>query len=163
MKTRRQIIGLIFIVSYFLIFIVCGIYVAIKTQMNKRIELNFTYYNDKGLTDTSVEEIDKLLNRKSSFILFVYNDFCSFSVPCNNVFDEGSKELNMQILQIPYRDFKGSSLNSTVKYAPTVIIVDEGKIARYLDAESDSDKKIYQDVKKFKKFILKYVKEKGKK
>ncbi len=154
----------IYLISiYLLAFFVAGIFILFRTVKNDKIELNFTFYNDKGLTDTSVEELDKLINRKKSFLLFVYNDFCSFSVPCDNIFDEGSKELNMQILQIPYRDFKGTTLNKTVKYAPTVIIVKEGKVIRYLDAESNSDKKIYQNVKKFKKFILKYVKEKEKK
>lgn len=154
----------IYLISFYLLaFFVAGIFILFRTVKNDKIELNFTFYNDKGLTDTSVEELDKLIDRKKSFLLFVYNDFCSFSVPCDNIFDEGSKELNMQILQIPYRDFKGSTLNKTVKYAPTVIIVKEGKVVRYLDAESNSDKKIYQNVKKFKKFILKYVKEKEKK
>jgi hypothetical protein len=163
MKTRAQKMAIYLISIYLLAFFVAGIFILFRTVKNDKIELNFTFYNDKGLTDTSVEELDKLINRKKSFLLFVYNDFCSFSVPCDNIFDEGSKELNMQILQIPYRDFKGTTLNKTVKYAPTVIIVKEGKVIRYLDAESNSDKKIYQNVKKFKKFILKYVKEKEKK
>lgn len=163
MRTKGQKFAIIFITFYLLIFLICGSYAVLRIKKNNKIELNYTYYNDKGLTDTSVEELDKLIDRKKSFLLFVYNDFCTFSVPCDNIFDEGSKELNMQILQIPYRDFKGSTLNKTVKYAPTIIIVKDGKVVRYLDAESDSDKKIYQNVKKFKKFILKYVKEKEKK
>ena len=153
------------ILIYFMtLCIIAGIFLATYTILKNKeskIELNYKYYNSEGLKDISIDELEKRIGRKESLLLFVYNDFCTFSVPCNNVFDEGSKDLGLQILQISYRDFKGSTLNKTVKYAPTVIIVKDGRVVRYLDAESNSDKKIYQNVKKFKSFILKYVKQKG--
>ena len=60
----------IYLISiYLLAFFVAGIFILFRTVKNDKIELNFTFYNDKGLTDTSVEELDKLINRKKSFLL----------------------------------------------------------------------------------------------
>ena len=98
-----------------------------------------------------------MLEYKESFILFVYNDFCSFSIPCDSVFDETSTSLNIQILQIPYRDFKTSKLSSKLKYAPSIMIFEKGKVVDYLDAESDDDYDLYQDVNKFKIWLSKYI------
>ena len=95
------------ILVYFLILALIGlasviVFNTLKSK-HRRFYLENEYYNDKGLTDVSVKELEDMLEYEESFILFVYNDFCSFSVPCDSVFDEASKKLNMQILQIPYK------------------------------------------------------------
>ena len=48
-----------------------------------------------------------------------------------------------------------------VKYAPSIIIVRDGHIVDYLDANSDDDLDKYQDVNEFEKWISKYIYLKG--
>ena len=140
--------------------VVIGITLAIVLIFSRgknKFYLEDKYYNNSGLTDTSVKSLEDLVKNKKSFILFVYNDFCSFSIPCDSVFDETSTSLNIQILQIPYRDFKTSKLSSKLKYAPSIMIFEKGKVVDYLDAESDDDYDLYQDVTKFKIWLSNYI------
>ena len=154
MKNKKVLMILISFV--FIIICTVGCYFYVQNH-SKKYYINSKYYNDKGLTDVSVKELEKKVKNKESFILFVYNDFCAFSIPCDSVFDEASKRLGVQILQVPYREFKKSSVKGKIKYAPTVIIYKEGKIYKYLDAESDDDKDLYQNIDLFKKWLLKYI------
>lgn len=45
----------------------------------------------------------------------------------------------------------------SVKYAPSVIIIENGNIISYLDANSDIDLEKYQDVNKFEEWLNNYV------
>ncbi len=134
-----------------------GMTIILIHNNKQKFYLEDVYYNKGELKDTTSKEIDKLVKNKKSFVLFTYNDFCTFSVPCDSVFEEASNKLNITILQIPYRDFKETVLNKKVKYGPSVIIVKEGKVVKYLDAEKDSDKILYQDVKKFISWTKEYI------
>ena len=95
---------------------------------------------------------------KKSFILFTYNPYCSLKIPCDKIFEEYAKNKNITILTIPFDKFKKTEYYKTVKYAPSVIIINKGKIITYLDAEKDKDIKLYQDTNKFGNWIEKYIK-----
>ena len=47
-----------------------------------------------------------LINNKENFILYTYNNFCTFKVSCDEIFNESIKELNITILKIPFDEFK---------------------------------------------------------
>lgn len=148
---------LIIIMITLVVLIAIGVTIILTYNNKEKFYIEDTYYNKGGLQDTTSKEIDKLIKNKKSFVLFTYNDFCSFSVPCDSVFEEASNKLNITILQIPYRDFKKTVLNKKIKYGPSVIIIKEGKVVKYLDAEKDDDKILYQDVKKFNTWLNKYI------
>ena len=74
------------------------------------------------------------------------------------IFEEYAKNKNITILTIPFDKFKKTEYYKTVKYAPSVIIINKGKIITYLDAEKDKDIKLYQDTNKFGNWIVKYIK-----
>ena len=54
-------------------------------------------------------------------------------------------------------EFKKTSYYKTVKYAASVLIIRDGKIVTYLDAEKNSDIEKYQDVEKFTEWVEKYI------
>ena len=58
---------------------------------------------------------------------------------------------------MPFSEFKNTYLYDTVKYAPSVLIVENNKIIAYLDANKDDDLEKYQDVNKFKDWINNYI------
>ena len=139
------------------VLIVIGSSIMYIYRDKEKFYLEDTYYNKGGLKNTTIKEVNNLIKNKKSFILFTYNDFCSFSVPCDSVFEESSNKLNIEILQIPYRDFKKTVLNKKIEYGPSVLIINKGKIVKYLDAEKDNDKELYQDTKKFNSWLQKYI------
>ena len=44
-----------------------------------------------------------------------------------------------------------------MKYAPSVLIIKDGKIVTFLDAEKNSDIEKYQDIDKFTEWVSKYI------
>ena len=62
--------------------------------------------------------------------------------------------------QIIYKEFlfyKKTNYYKKVKYAPTIIIINKGKVVAYLDANSNSDLNKYQDIKEFEQWISNYI------
>lgn len=140
------------------IFIILVIIVLIKIPNNKKIEkfyLEDKYYDSNGLIKIDSNTYKDI--KKESYLLFTYNNYCKFNIPCEDIFETFSNDNNIAILSIPFAEFKKISLYRKVKYAPSVIIVKNGHIIAYLDAESDEDLNKYQDVSAFTDWINKYI------
>ena len=63
----------------------------------------------------------------------------------------------IDIISIPFLKYKDTSLYNKVKYAPSIIIVDRGKVISYLDANNNSDTIKYQDENEFEKWLNNYI------
>lgn len=140
------------------IFLTLILFIFIKIESNKNIEK--FYLEDKYYESNSFIKIDSNIYnniKKESYILFTYNNYCKFNIPCEDIFESFSKENNVVILSIPFAEFKKIDLYKKIKYAPSVIIVKNGHIVAYLDAESDNDLDKYQDVSKFREWVSNYI------
>ena len=67
------------------------------------------------------------------------------------------KKYNIDFVSIPFDKFKETKYYENVKYAPSIIIIKEGEIIDYLDANSDDDFNKYEDEKEFEKWLDNYV------
>lgn len=152
MKNKKSIIKVIVIIISIIILTFLG-YICKKEKFY--LEDNYYTYDMKKV---SYSDINKLEKEKKSFILFTYNPYCSLKIPCDKIFEEYAKNKNITILTIPFDKFKKTEYYKTVKYAPSVIIINKGKIITYLDSEKDKDIKLYQDTNKFGNWIEKYIK-----
>ena len=124
-----------------------------KEKQIEKFHLNNKYYNEgKFIT---IKNLDDLKN--DSYILYTYNNFCTFNVPCEDIFKSYMEKYKIDFYRIPFDDFKKTSLYKEVKYAPSIILVKDGKIVEYLDANSNKDLEKYQDTKKFEEWINKYI------
>lgn len=123
-----------------------------KKQIEK-FHLNNKYYNEgKFIT---IKNIDELKN--DTYVLYTYNNYCTFKKPCEEVFKDYMKKYKIDFYGIPFEQFKKTSFYKEIKYAPSIILVKEGKIITYLDANSNKDLDRYQDSKKFEEWINKYI------
>lgn len=129
----------------------------ITNLTKQKITLESKYYNTGKFIDINVANLNELLNNKENFILFTYNNFCTFKVSCDEIFNESIKELNITILKIPFDEFKTTDLYNEVNYAPSVILIKDGKIVEYLDPEKNEDLPKYQDKKEFISWIKEYI------
>lgn len=152
MKNKKSIIIVIVIIISIIILTFLG-YICKKEKFY--LEDNYYTYDMKKV---SYSDINKLEKEKKSFVLFTYNLYCSLKIPCDKIFEEYAKNKNITILTIPFDKFKKTEYYKTVKYAPSVIIINKGRIITYLDAEKDKDIKLYQDTNKFGNLIEKYIK-----
>ncbi len=127
------------------------------TKENSKFYLNDEYYNAGKLVDIDSKELTNILKSNDSFILFTYNPYCNFKVSCENVVENFSKNNNITIFKIPFEEFKNTKLYNTIKYAPSIILINKGKIETYLDPNKDEDSIKYQEEKALKDYIEMYI------
>lgn len=127
------------------------------TKENSKFYLNDEYYNAGKLVDIDSKELTNMLKSNDSFILFTYNPYCNFKVSCENVVENFSKNNNITIFKIPFEEFKNTKLYNTIKYAPSIILINKGKIETYLDPNKDEDSIKYQEEKALKDYIEMYI------
>lgn len=123
-----------------------------KKQIEK-FYLNNKYYNEGKFI--AIKNIDEL--KDDTYVLYTYNNYCTFKKPCEEVFKEYMEKYKIDFYSIPIDYFKKTSLYKEVRYAPSIILVKDGKVVTYLDANSNSDKEKYQDTKKFEEWINNYI------
>lgn len=137
----------------------CSVYIinALKNDNNddNKIHLSDKYYNKGNYTQIKSSDLYKLKNE--NYILFTYNNYCNMPISCEDVFREFMEKYNIDFLSIPFDEFKKTDFYKTVKYAPSIIIVSQGNIIAYLDADSDEDFAKYQDVNEFEKWLSEYI------
>lgn len=127
------------------------------TKENSKFYLNDEYYNAGKLVDIDSKELTNMLKSNDSFILFTYNPYCNFKVSCENVVENFSKNNNITIFKIPFEEFKNTKLYNTIKYAPSIILINKGKIETYLDPNKNEDSIKYQEEKALKDYIEMYI------
>ena len=143
------------IVTVILFIVVVAVTVYIVVTKDDRFYLSDEYYNNGTFNEITSEQIDGLSNKK--YILYTYNNYCSFATPCDKIFQTFSNDYKIDILSINYEQFKNTSFNKIVKYAPSVMIISNNKVVAYLDAENDRDVEKYQNVDAFKEWLEKYI------
>ena len=136
-----------------LLILVIGITGCTFNKEIKKFHLNDKYYGSSKFIDVNSEDIPL----KENFVLYTYNNYCNFSIPCDTIFKTFMEKYNIAFVSIPFAKFKNTNYYKTVKYAPSIIIIKKGKIIAYLDAESDEDLIKYQDTSAFEEWIEKYI------
>ena len=148
--TKKEIIITVLVSIILLSFIIIS-------KIPKKYYLDSKYYKGNEFIETTGVELDSLLGQENSMIVFTNNTYCIFEVPCDEVFKDFMKKYNIQIIYIPFEEFKNCNLYDYVKYAPSIVLVKKGRIVQYLDPNSDEDKDRFQDVKAFEKWVKKYI------
>ena len=143
----------IIIITIVFILVLTGSILLFKDD--KQIYLDDKYYNEGKFIEVTSNDLNNISS--SNFVIFTYNNYCNFEVPCDKIFQEFMTKHKIDFLSISFEEFKNTSYHKEVKYAPSIIIVKDKKIIKYLDAEKDEDIERYQDVNKFEQWIEKYV------
>ena len=136
------------------------IIVCVGCSNYKNVDSNIIFLSDMFYNKGNFIEIDsKSLEDYSNmtYLLFTYNNFCSLPISCEKTFKSFASDYKIDFLSMPFSEFKNTYLYDTVKYAPSVLIVENNKIIAYLDANKDDDLEKYQDVNKFKDWINNYI------
>lgn len=138
---------------FFLSLLACTVFLSWCTQ---KFYLNQEFYETDGEFINITSDDFKDLNFQN-YILFVYNNYCVFSVPCDEIFKQYMEENNINFLSMSYEEFKNTKLHSTVQYAPSILIVHNWKIVDFLNAEDNEDTDKYQSVEEFWNWISNYI------
>lgn len=131
--------------------------ILMNMNNHKKFYLNDKYYTSNEYIKIDSNYLNNLINNKESFLLYTYNDYCSLKIPCDNIFKEVMEKYNISIYSIRYEEFEKIKYINKVKYAPSVIIIKNGKIISYLDANKKEDLDKYQDTSTFENWLDKYI------
>ena len=135
--------------------ICCFLLLFVGCVKEEKFYLDSDYYKDGEFIDLSSKELKKI--KSKNYILYTYNSYCTFTVPCENVFKGYMNKYHIDFVSIPFEEFKKTSFYKTVSYGPSILIIKDGKIITYLDAEDDEDIPKYQNLSKFENWINKYI------
>lgn len=119
------------------------------------IYLEDKLYSNNGFIDIDSSYIED--NLDNNYLLYIYNNYCSMKIPCENIFKEVMDNYNISMYSISFKEFKSTYLYDVVKYAPSVIIVSNEEVIDYLDSNKDSDYDKYQSTKEFSKWLKEYI------
>ena len=119
---------------------------------NKIFSFEEKYYKEASLNEIQYEELNKLVDNKESFGVFIYQPLCETSSGFESVLNNFIKQYQMSFYKVAYSDIKNTDLGKKIKYYPSFIIYKEGKIVDYLEADKDEDTNIYKSLYSFINF-----------
>lgn len=146
MKKNSIIIGIVLLIM--LLCTACG---------NKTFMLEEKYYGESKFVEIDNEDYDKLIFDKESFAIFIYQPLCAASSSFKEVLTEYSNTKGVVFYKMTQTKMKESKLGETLKYYPSLVIVKDGKVVDYLDANSSDDTRYYQNAENFNNWFTTYV------
>lgn len=132
--------------------------ITLATRMPKKsFELESKYYGKQAMTEITSEELSNLQDKKESFAVFVYQPMCSNSSNFEDVLTKFINEYNLTIYKISFSSIKDTKLGKKIKYYPSFVLFNEGKVVDYLDASKDEDTKYFTNYDSLKTWFTKYI------
>ncbi len=125
------------------------------SNKDNKFYLDNEYYDNGKFISINADYINDLKDK--TYIVFIYNNYCNFEVPCEDIFREVIKENNLVFYTLSYEEMQKTYLKKDILYAPAVAIIKKGEIISYLDANSDDDYDKYQDKNAFLAWIKNYI------
>ena len=154
MKLNKKILWIIPLLL--LISIIIGIIVT-RNMPEKKFYLEDKYYGGSDFIEIKTSNLEKLIDDKESFALFVYQPACVTSANFEQILKDFSNSNNIEIYKIAFSDIKDTSLSKYIKYYPSFAIFNKGNMVSYLDANSDNDLKYYESKDEFQKWFTSFV------
>ena len=123
----------------------------------EKIKLNDTYYNNPSFEEIDSKRLKELEDNSESFLIMVYTTGCFSCMDFEKVLTEFTEKYNLNILRININDIDDTDLSNKIKYTPSLAIYKEGKVYKYLNADSDKDTKYYKNITNLKEWLDKYI------
>lgn len=153
MKKKR----ILYIVITFLFFLIFISFFLFHKKENA-FSLEAKYYGNSEMIEIQMDEFNKLIDEKESFAIFIYQPMCITSIDFENVLNDFLRENQISIYKIAYSDIKNTNIGKFVRYYPSFIIYEKGKMIDFLEADKDEDVTHYTSKDGFQKWFTKYVK-----
>lgn len=124
---------------------------------SKKFYFEDKYYGGNGFINLTIDKYNELIEDKESFGIFVYQPLCVASANFEEILNSYSASNHIQFYKMSFANMKETSLYDDVKYYPSFVIIEDGEVVAYLDAESEDDEDIYKNLDEFNKWFTSYV------
>lgn len=142
----------------------CLVYFVNQGQTNveqppvvEKFNLESELYGGSQLKELSVDEFEKLIEEKKSFVLIAHMDFCPAETPLTSTAEQLVHDDGFTFYGLKSTEFEKSSLSKSVTYLPSAAIYHNGELVKYLDAESDEDIPYYQSAEGLRNWLNNYI------
>lgn len=119
----------------------------------KPVTLEQEYYQSSEMLSLNKAEYEELLAQKKSFVVLVDNPGCTTTQRMREMMANFPDELDFSYYQFMWPEVEKSSLHEYVKYYPSVVIIDDGRVAYYLRADADEDARYYNSAEDLKNWL----------
>ncbi len=152
---KKKVITILSI-AFTLMIIAFGFKVTDKS--GKTFYLEDNYYGKNNVTEIKNDELKQLIDNKESFAVFVYQSMCVTSSDFESVLSDFLEDNQISIYKIAFSNIKDTDIGKSVKYYPSFIIYNKGKMIDFLEADKDEDVKYYTSKDEFESWFTKYIK-----
>lgn len=148
---------LLLIICPIILVLIILLSVVLFYKKDQHFFLEDEYYKDNTINEIEISELNKLIKNKESFALFIYQSMCITSSDFEEVLNDFLTENKISIYKIPFSSIKDTEISKYVKYYPSFVLYNKGKMIDYLEADKDEDLKYYSSKESFKDWFTKYV------
>lgn len=148
---------LLILIPSILLLVIVIFLILVRPFKEETFYLDDEYYGNNSLIEIDSNELKTLEESKKSFIVFIYQPFCSTPHSFSDNIVEFLDTYQISFHKILFSEIKDTSITNYIKYCPSVVIYHKGKIVAYLDPNSNKDIPYYESVEGFKKWFTKYV------
>ena len=136
----------------------CGCDNRINSDNHKKFYLDDEYYNKPFLKKIDSDKLIELENNGKSFVILTHiPGACNNDVPFAPLVNDFISKYKVKFYEINFKEINGTQIDKYVKYAPSLVIYEDGKLIAYMDANSDSDLKYYESLDGLYEWLSKYI------
>lgn len=126
-----------------------------NARQSERFSLSEGNYGEAATPELTAAEFEELVAEKRSFIVVVHMMLCPAELPLKDVAKRLAQEEKLRIYFLNEHEFEQTKLKDEIKYLPTAVVIRDGKVVKFLDAEADEDVGAYQTVEGLKDWLEK--------
>lgn len=118
-----------------------------------KFELSENYYSASEYKEINSSELNELLEKEESFVVFVYQPMCIASSSFNAVLESFLKEKSLTIYKISFENLQKTKYKRIIKNYPSFLVFYKGELSSYLDAEKDEDVNYFKKTNEFTNWL----------
>lgn len=140
---------LFIIIPTVLIVAMAAVCAIIFTLQPASFRLDDRYYDDAALETISADDLQRLVDEKSSFAVFVSQPSCRTSADFEKILQSFIVEHPLHLYEIAFSDLKTLPVADEVRFYPSFLIFKNGKLVNFLEADSNDDASAYTSLDGF--------------
>lgn len=132
----------------------CAIFFATRPAS---FRLDDRFYGDATLETISADDLQRLVDDKSSFAVFVSQPSCRTSADFEKNLQSFIAKYPMHFYEIAFSNLKTLPFAEKVRFYPSFLIFKDGKLVDFLEADSGEDASAYTSLDGFETWFTKQV------
>lgn len=150
---KKVVIGVLIL----LVSIILAVTLLNTNKREDKFYLEDNYYGMNNMMEIKIEKLNQIIGDRQSFAVFIYQPMCETSSNFESVLSKFLENNNISIYKIAFSSIKDTKIGKKVKYYPSFIIYNKGKMVDFLEANKDEDVDFYSTESEFKKWFTSYV------